>query len=237
MQFWLTILFVGLRTNQMETRYKASLQRKDQRDIVHQRFPTRSLLAWSLSKFYHFFHPSLTFSCNIEFKDVFVPDANRMAKADDFEKGLNAMLMASRLTITWISIGAIAGCFEKAYQYTMNRQQFGRPLAGFQLQQERLVRMLGEIESCITILIRVCQLFERGKATMGQVAMCKAHCSRVARDVARTAREMMGANGILWENLALKHMIDLEAGHTGEGTYDVNVLVSGRELTGLAAFK
>jgi alkylation response protein AidB-like acyl-CoA dehydrogenase len=67
--------------------------------------------------------------------------------------------------------------------------------------------------------------------------MTKAHITRVARDVARTAREMIGANGVLWENLAIKHMIDLEAGYTGEGTYDVNFLVSARELTGMAAFK
>ena len=77
----------------------------------------------------------------------------------------------------------------------------------------------------------------RGKATMGQIAMTKAHVTRVARDVTRTAREMQGANGVLWENIALKHMIDMEGGYTGEGTYDVNFLVSARELTGLAAFK
>jgi acyl-CoA oxidase len=77
----------------------------------------------------------------------------------------------------------------------------------------------------------------RGKATMGQIAMVKAQVSRLGREVVKLAREMQGANGILWENLALKHMIDMEAAHTGEGTYDINVLVSGRELTGLAAFK
>jgi alkylation response protein AidB-like acyl-CoA dehydrogenase len=67
--------------------------------------------------------------------------------------------------------------------------------------------------------------------------MTKAHISRVGRGTTRVAREIQGANGILWENLAIKHMIDLEAAHTGEGTYDINILVSGRELTGLAAFK
>ena len=72
---------------------------------------------------------------------------------------------------------------------------------------------------------------------MGKIAMCKAHVTRVARDVLRTAREMQGANGILWENQALKQMMDMEASYTGEGTYDVNCLISGRELTGLPAFK
>ncbi len=72
---------------------------------------------------------------------------------------------------------------------------------------------------------------------MGKVAMLKAHTSRVARDVCREAREILGGNGILWENVVIKHMIDSEGGYTGEGTYDVNILVAGREITGLAAFK
>ena len=72
---------------------------------------------------------------------------------------------------------------------------------------------------------------------MGQIAMTKAHVSRVARDVTRMSREMQGANGILWENQALKQMIDIEGSYTGEGTYDINILVSGRELTGMSAFK
>lgn len=166
-----------------------------------------------------------------------MPEANRFANADDFEKGLNANLLASRLTITWIFAGGMAGAFEAAYHYAMKRVQFGRPIAGFQLQQERLVRMLGEITSCLTLLMRVTENFEAGRATMGQIAMVKAHVSRVARDTTRVAREMMGANGVLWENKAVQMMIDIEAAHTGEGTYDVNCLVSGRELTGLAAFK
>ena len=97
--------------------------------------------------------------------------------------------------------------------------------------------MLGEIESSMTLLTRLTLNFQKGKGTMGQIAMCKAHISRVGRDVCRTAREIQGANGILWENKTIKHMIDMEGCHTGEGTYDVNVLVSARELTGLAAFK
>jgi acyl-CoA oxidase len=168
---------------------------------------------------------------------VFVPDANKLAKADDFEKGLNANLMQSRLTITWIFAGAMAGAFEAAYTYAMNRQQFGKPIAGFQLTQEKLVRMQGEIQSCISLLLRVTQQFEAGKATMGQIAMTKAHVTRIGRDVTRVAREIQGANGILWENQALKQMMDMEGSYTGEGTYDINCLIAGRELTGLAAFK
>ena len=173
----------------------------------------------------------------MELKDVFVPDHNRMDKADDFNTGLNATLMASRLIITWIFAGQMAGAYEAAYKYAMQRVQFGKPIAGFQLIQERLVRMLGEIETCLLFLVRLSELFEAGKATMGQIAMAKAHISRVGRDVTRTAREIQGANGLLWENQALKQMMDMEGSYTGEGTYDINILVTARELTGIAAFK
>lgn len=94
-------------------------------------------------------------SGDIELKGVFVPDKNKLAKADDFEKGLNAMLMDSRLTGTWSIAGLMAGAFEHAYHYAMKRVQFGKPIAGFQLTQEKLVRTLGEIESCIALLLRV----------------------------------------------------------------------------------
>ena len=97
--------------------------------------------------------------------------------------------------------------------------------------------MLSDIQSCLTLLMRVTLDYQNGKSSMGKIAMVKAHVSRIGRDVTRTAREIHGANGILWESTAIKHMIDMEGGHTGEGTYDVNVLISARELTGLAAFK
>ena len=97
--------------------------------------------------------------------------------------------------------------------------------------------MLGDLESCTILLLRVSQQFQAGKASMGQIAMTKAHVTRVGRDVCRVAREIQGANGILWESQALKQMVDMEGSYTGEGTYDINILISGRELTGLAAFK
>jgi alkylation response protein AidB-like acyl-CoA dehydrogenase len=86
-------------------------------------------------------------------------------------------------------------------------------------------------------LAHTCKEYEKGRSSIGKISMVKAHITRVARDVTRTARELQGANGLLWENETLKQMIDMEGAHTGEGTYDVCVLVSARELTGYAAFK
>lgn len=105
--------------------------RRVRRDIQPKAYQIRWLHVWSKSKLFLHFNHSLPFSCDIEFKDVFVPEANRFAKADDFEKGLNSVLMVSRLTITWIFVGCMAGAFEHAYSYAMKRVQFGKPIAGF----------------------------------------------------------------------------------------------------------
>jgi alkylation response protein AidB-like acyl-CoA dehydrogenase len=110
---------------------------------------------------------NLTCSGIIEFKDVFVPDKNKLAKADSFETGLNKCLMESRLTITFIFVGAMAGAYEAAYKYAMQRVQFGKPIAGFQMTQQKLVRMLGDIEACLTLLVKTTQNYMAGKATMG----------------------------------------------------------------------
>jgi len=97
---------------------------------------------------------NLTCSGIIEFKDVFVPDKNKLAKADSFETGLSKCLMESRLTLTYITLGAMAGAYEAAYKYSMQRISFGKPIAGFQMTQQKLVRMLGEIEACLTLLVK-----------------------------------------------------------------------------------
>ncbi len=89
----------------------------------------------------------------------------------------------------------------------------------------------------LTLLVRLSQLYQQGQATMGQIAMCKAHCTLTARRVCAVAREIVGGNGILLEQRVMKQMLDLEGVHTYEGTYEINGLVAGREITGKAAFK
>ena len=116
-------------------------------------FLTKQLCATSRSKFATFLI-IVPRSGIIELTDVFVPDRNKLAHADNFETGLNKCLLESRLTITFIFAGAMAGAFEAAYRYAMKRVQFGKPIAGFQLTQEKFVRMLGEIESSLNLLIR-----------------------------------------------------------------------------------
>ena len=134
--------------------------------------------------------------------------------------------------------GVAAGAYEAALKYCLTRKQFGRPLAKFQLIQEKLSRMLSLCEMMISNLVLVSKAMDAKTSTMGQVGRAKSGCSRLSREVCQLAREVCGGNGIILDNHVMKAMMDMEAMHTYEGTYEVNSLVSGRELTGgLAAFK
>lgn len=171
-------------------------------------------------------------------KDCFVPDHNKLTHAKDFATGTNAILEASRLVVAWMACGLATGAYENALKYTLKRKQFGRPIAKFQLIQERLSRMLSNCEFCLSHLINLSQRFDRGETTIGQIARAKATCTRYGRETVALAREVCGGNGIILEHKVMKAFMDMEAMYTYEGTYDINSLVSGRELTGgLSAIK
>ena len=130
-------------------------------------------------------------------------------------------------------IGLAAGAYEKCLGYVLERKQFGKKLAGFQIIQEKLSRMLGQIEMMLAMVVIMSQNYDNNVyRSNGQISRLKAMSSKMAREVIQTARECMGGNGILAENRVMKHLIDIEAMSTGEGTYDINMLVSGREITG-----
>lgn len=140
--------------------------------------------------------------------------------------------------VAWLAAGNAIGAYEHALEYTLKRKQFGRPVAQFQLVQERLSRMLGYCEMMLGLLIHLSPEMDAGRASLGQIARAKAYCTSLGREVCSLAREVCGGNGILIENHVIKAMNDAEALYTYEGTFDINSLVSGRELTGgLKAFK
>jgi alkylation response protein AidB-like acyl-CoA dehydrogenase len=140
--------------------------------------------------------------------------------------------------VAWMAAGNAVGAYEAALKYSLQRVQFGRPIAKFQLVQERLSRMLANCELMLSNLVRLSIQFDKKKTTIGQIARAKANCTRLGREVVSLAREVCGGNGIILENHVIKAFLDMEAMHTYEGTYDVNMLVSGRELTGgLSAIK
>lgn len=176
-------------------------------------------------------------NCQVTYDKVFVPEDNRLPKADKGFGSVNEVLEHSRIFVAWNTVGVALGVYDNVIKYVNQRNQFGVKISSFQLTQEKLARMMGHIQAMLLLLWRVTRLAEEGKLTIGRAAMVKAWVSGRCREVTRLGREMMGGNGILIENYAMKALCDAEAIYTYEGTYDINSLVCGRELTGIAAFK
>jgi acyl-CoA oxidase len=175
-------------------------------------------------------------NCHLTFNDVIVPEKNKLAKADGFSS-IEKILLRSRLVVTWEVIGAAVGVYDACIRYVDQREQFGTKLTAFQLIQDKLVRMMGNIQAMIALCVRATKLYEQNLGTIGMMALNKGFCTKLAREVARLGREAMGGNGIIMDNYAMKALVDIEAVYTYEGTYDVQTLICGRELTGISAFK
>ncbi|KAL0338177.1 UNVERIFIED_CONTAM: Acyl-coenzyme A oxidase 4, peroxisomal [Sesamum angustifolium] len=147
------------------------------------------------------------------------------------------VLAVSRVMVAWQPIGISMGVYDMCHRYLKERKQFGAPLAAFQFNQQKLVRMLGNIQAMFLVGWRLCKLYESGKMTPGHASMGKSWISLKARETVSLGRELLGGNGILAEFLVAKAFCDLEPIYTYEGTYDINTLVTGREITGIASFK
>lgn len=154
--------------------------------------------------------------------------------------GLKAPLQClnyARYGIAWGAVGAAIACFEEALRYSIDRIQFERPIGAFQLIQEKLVWMLNEITKAQCLNWRLAKLKESGKIKPEQISLAKMNNVRMAREVARTAREILAANGITDEYCVIRHMMNLESVYTYEGTNEIHTLIIGKKLTGLDAFR
>ncbi len=154
-------------------------------------------------------------------------------------KGLRSPLMCltqARYGIAWGVIGSAMACYDEAVSYAKERVQFGRPIAGFQIQQARLAEMLTEITKAQLLCLQLGRLKDRGDYTPEQVSLAKRNNVNMATECAREARRLLGASGILAEYQAMRHMANLESVYTYEGTHDVHTLVLGQQITGLSAF-
>lgn len=167
--------------------------------------------------------------------DVFVPEANLLPNVSGL-KGPFGCLNKARYGIAWGALGAAEDCWLRARQYTMDRQQFGRPLAQNQLIQKKLADMQTEIALGLQACLRVGRLMDQGKAVPEMISMIKRNSCGKSLDIARMARDMHGGNGIHDEYHVIRHMINLETVNTYEGTHDVHALILGRAQTGLQAF-
>src|SRR5216117_157863 len=168
-------------------------------------------------------------------EDVCVPRDAVLPKSGGLKSPLMCLTQA-RYGIAWGAVGAAMACYDEAVSYAKNRVMFGKPVGGFQLQQARLAEMLTEITKAQLLCLQLGRLKDQGKATPQQVSLAKRNNVNMATEVAREARRLLGANGILAEYQAMRHLANLESVYTYEGTHDVYTLILGQEITGLSAF-
>jgi|TARA_B100000768_G_scaffold176280_1_gene188798 glutaryl-CoA dehydrogenase len=170
------------------------------------------------------------------FDNVKVPKANLLPNKSGLGAPLGC-LDSARYGIAWGAIGAALDCYDSALRYSKERIQFGRPIAGFQLQQKKLAEMITEITKAQMLTLRLGQLKNEDKATSGQISMAKRNNVDMAIKIAREARQMHGGMGITNEYPIMRHMMNLESVITYEGTHDIHLLITGLDITGENAFK
>jgi glutaryl-CoA dehydrogenase len=170
------------------------------------------------------------------FDQVKVPKENIFPKIKGL-KGPLSCLTKARYGIAWGAIGAAMDCYDTALRYSKERIQFDKPIAGFQLQQKKLAEMITEITKAQLLNWRLGKLMDEHRATPQQVSMAKRNACEIAADIARDARQILGAMGITGEYPVMRHMMNLESVITYEGTHDIHLLITGMDITGINAFK
>jgi glutaryl-CoA dehydrogenase len=169
------------------------------------------------------------------FEDVRLDESHHLPNARGLRAPLSCLTQA-RYGIAWGAIGAARTCYQCALDYVKSRKQFSRPLAGYQMVQRKLVDMLTEITKAQLVCLRLGQMKDAGTIRPEHVSFAKRNNVNAALEIARMARDMLGANGIVNEYPVIRHMLNLETVNTYEGTYDVQTLILGRDITGESAF-
>jgi glutaryl-CoA dehydrogenase len=172
---------------------------------------------------------------DITLTGVRVPAGNVLPGAQSF-KDAGRVLASTRIAVAWGALGHAVAAYEAALAYTKQRTQFGKPLVAFQLVQDQLVKMLAEVTAMQLYCLRVSRLEEQGKLTDTIAALAKMNNTRKARQVIADARDLLGGNGILLDHHVMRHMADIEAIYTYEGTEHIQTLIVGRDITGVGAF-
>jgi glutaryl-CoA dehydrogenase len=174
-------------------------------------------------------------NAEIHLHDVRVPEANRLGRSDSF-KDTAKVLKVTRMGVAWAATGCARGAYEHALRYTQQRDQFGRKIAGFQLVQDLLVKMLANVVSSTGMCVRVSQLQDAGLLREEHASLAKAFTTSRMRETVGWAREVLGGNGILLEHHVGRFVADAEAIYSYEGTREINTLIVGRAITGESAF-
>jgi glutaryl-CoA dehydrogenase len=175
-------------------------------------------------------------NAHITLEGVRVAESMRLHNVNSF-KDVAAMLRAMRSDVAWIATGVQAGAFEAALRYVSGREQFGRPLASFQLVQEKLARMLGNVTSSLSLVVRLTEQQAKGVYRDQDSALAKMQISLLMRETVALAREVVGGNGTTLDTDVARFHADAEAIYSYEGTHEINALIVGRAITGLGAFR
>jgi glutaryl-CoA dehydrogenase len=171
----------------------------------------------------------------ITLKNCIVPEADRLQRAESF-KDTAKVLKMTRTGVAWFAVGCAMGAYEHALRYATQRLQFGRPIGGFQLVQDLLVRMLGNVTACQAMMLRLGQMQSEGHMKDEHASLAKAYTTVKCRETVGYARELLGGNGILLDNHIGRYVADAEAIYSYEGTREMNTLIVGKAITGLSAF-
>lgn len=169
-------------------------------------------------------------------EDVVIPAANMLPNGKTLKAPLGCLTQA-RYGIAWGALGAAASCYHAAKEYAATREVFGEPLSAYQIPQTKLAKMLTEITKGQLLALQLGRIKDKGELKHWQVSMAKMNNCEIALDIAREARDMLGANGIMLEYPVIRHMCNLESVKTYEGTHDVHTLVLGNHITGIESFR
>ncbi len=209
---------------------------KDESQRIHGLIVERGMEGFSTPETHQKWSLRASATGELIFNNVRVPKKNILP----LKSGLGAPLAcldSARYGIAWGALGAAMDCYETALQYAKERIQFDKPIAGTQLQQKKLAEMITEITKAQLLTWRLGVLKEEGRATSAQISMAKRNNVQMAAQIAREARQILGAMGITGDYSIMRHMMNLESVITYEGTHDIHLLITGMDITGISAFK
>jgi len=208
---------------------------KDEEQIIHGFLVEKEMDGFSSSDIHGKLSLRASVTSELSLVNVRVPDSARLPKVEGL-KGPLSCLTQARYGIAWGMLGAAVDCYETALNYAKERKQFSKPIAGYQLTQSKLAEMLTQITMAQLTVFRLGRLKDEGRMNYNQVSLAKRNHCRMARDIARTAREILGANGVTNDYSPIRHMANIESVFTYEGTHEMHTLILGQEVTGMAAY-
>ena len=208
---------------------------KNEQDEVRGLIVERGMKGFSTPETHNKWSLRASSTGELVFDHVIIPEENILPGVTGM-KGPLSCLNQARYGIAWGALGAAMDCYDTALRYAKERMQFGKPIAGFQLQQKKLAEMITEITKAQLLVWRLGVLKNENRATPQQISMAKRNSVETALNVAREARQILGAMGITGEYSIMRHMMNLESVITYEGTHDIHLLITGQDITGISAF-